>query len=147
MIKEIELLEEDTFDPNCTYALLRVEEEDKEYCLSAIQRSQAMSDIRDYSDHLINKEDMSELEYTIARQLFLFLWNSENGTNTNMSYDQLLDGSITIDKIENFIKKFNLGDSLEMDEFDEENLEDNGIEIYWDYLCRFNFKTCNFWED
>ena len=89
---------------------------------------------------LIERKDMNKEEWHIAKVLFHFLWSSENGTNTCMDYEQLEEEGISKGQVETFIEKFNLSNGLE-------TYEKDGVEIYWDFLCSFDLKTCNFWEE
>lgn len=89
--------------------------------------------------NLIQRADMTEKEWNIAKVLFDFLWTSSNGTNTCMDYEQLEEEEITKEDVETFIEKFKLNDALE-------TYEEDGVEIYWEFLCSFDLNTCDFFE-
>jgi len=91
-----------------------------------------------YNSELYVKDDFTEREWKIAKYLFNFLWNSENGTNTCAERDIYEDDGFTPDEMKSFVEKFG-GDGLE---FIDEN-----VEIYWLFLCSFDLSKANVFEE
>lgn len=92
-----------------------------------------------YPKTLLQRADMNDREWLLAKVLFNFLWTSSNGTNTCMDYEQLEDEHFSKNDIETFIEKFKLDKALE-------TYEEDGVEIYWEFLCSFDLNTCDFFE-
>jgi len=140
---KITLIEVDNLDEENHYYLYEVEGSNQHYyyCTSDEERL-ANDSVKDYSNahDLIERSDMNDKEWHIANVLFEFLWTSSNGTNTCMDYEQLAEEDITQDDIIAFINKFNLQDDLDY-------YEEDGVEIYWGFLCSFDLTTCDFFGD
>lgn len=137
------LVATDTLDSDNTYYLYEIETETSHYYYSTSDYELNESNTKPFefvSNKLIERKDMSDNEWNIAKVLFWFLWNSENGTNTCMDYEQLEEENITKEDIEKFIEKFDLDDCLDI-------YEEDGVEIYWEFLCRFDLKTCKFFKE
>lgn len=138
---EIILIDTDTLDSDNTYYLYEIITNHSHYyyCTSDEELSGQDQDKHDYSTEreLIERSDMTDKEFAIAKTLFHFLWNSNNGTNTCMDYEQLEEEHISRQEVEEFVDKFQLNDALEL-------YEEDGVEIYWQFLCSFDLMTCDF---
>lgn len=133
----IKLVDTDTFDTECTYYLYEVSNGEDHYFFSTSTKDGDLG-IETYpSKTLLQRADFNEKEWHIAYVLFHFLWSSDNGTNTCMDYDQLEEEGISKTDVEAFIKKFNLDNALDI-------YEEDGVEIYWEFLCSFDLNTCKF---
>lgn len=94
------------------------------------------------NDHkLYGREDFTDSEWEIAKYLFMFLWDSCNGTNTGCAQEIYEDDGFTPEEMENFVNKFDQG-GLSFDETDV-----NQVEIFWDYFATFDLTRCNPFED
>ena len=96
--------------------------------------------------NLIQKEDLSDREYEIAKYLFMFLWNSENGVSTGCEQDIYEDDGFTRKEMVNFVEKINNLVGEEVLEITEDT-SNTIIEIMWSYLCSFELKSMNFWGE
>lgn len=131
------------------YYLYKVESDDFIYYVSRSEeelkdQEQLEMDTKDYSNKytMYDRQDFTDREWEIAKYLFNFLWESDNGTNTCADKDIYEDDGFTQNEIEKFIFKFQFDEAGVLDMY-----SDGGVEIYWDYFSCFNLKTCNFFED
>lgn len=136
---KVDLIETDTLDSDNSYYLYEVTTTHSHYyyCTSDNEKVEDKFDFSNQTE-LIERQDMTDKDWHIAKALFQFLWESSNGTNTCMDFDQLNDEGISKDDVEEFWDKFSvLKDCLDM-------YEDDGVEIYWQFLCSFDLTTCDF---
>lgn len=146
--KTITLIEEDRYSETESAMLFEVRDDTKHYYVTAtvdiaddgrVYKPISYAPVR---EKLITREDMTDDEYELAKELFCFLWDSDNGTNTCESYECLEDAGFTQEDVQNFIDKFELENALDL--YENNNPEDDGVEIYWEFLCNFDIDSCNF---
>lgn len=143
---QIRLIEVDDLNEENKYYLYCVEGDNFRYYVSRSDEELAEEDVDtwNYSNefYMRKREEFTDREWEIAKYLFLFLWDSSNGTNTCVEPDIYEDDGFTKDEIEDFINKFQFDDAgvLEM-------YEEGGVEIYWAYFSCFDMLSCDFWED
>lgn len=142
-----ELIATDDMDESCIYYLYEIKTFDNHYYLTKTKEQLE----EDGNDHYINysnpytmyeRKDFTDREWEIAKYLFDFLWNSDNGTNTCCEADIYTDDGFSFDEIKQFVDKFKLEEIGVVELYD-----DNGIEIYWDYFSCFDLNSCNVLED
>ena len=92
---------------------------------------------------MLKREGFNSRQWEIAKYLFMFLWDSSNGTNTCAESDIYEDDGFTKEEMEDFVSWFNSKQESEVLDF----YEDGGVEIYWAYFSCFDINSCNPWED
>lgn len=132
----------DDMDEKNPYHLYEVESDNFAYYVCVTKEEIGLG-YADYSNkyEMYNRSDFTDREWEIAKYLFHFLWNSDNGTNTCVERDIYEEDGFDPAEIKQFINDFHFEDAGVLEFYD-----DNGVEIYWDYFSFFNLKTCNFFE-
>ena len=143
---QIKLLETDSLDEKNNYYLYEVESDQFHYYVARSDEDFDEMDVdtKDYSNKyaMLDRKDFTDREWEIAKYLFLFLWDSSNGTNTEVERDIYEEDGFSRREMEKFIHKFAFDEAGVLDEY-----SDGGVEIYWSYFSCFNMLTCNPWED
>lgn len=143
---QIRTVDTDSLDEKNNYYLYEVIGDTVHYLVarSDEELNEEDQDTRDYSNkyEMYNREEFDDREWEIAKYLFMFLWDSDNGTNTEVERDIYEDDGFTQEELEQFISKFQFDNAGVLDMY-----EDGGVEIYWDYFSMFNLMSCNPWED
>ena len=143
---QIRLVEVDDLNEKNKYYLYEVIGDTVHYLVSRSDEelNEEDQDTRDYSNkyEMYDREEFTDREWEIAKYLFMFLWDSSNGTNTCVEKDIYEEDGFTQKEFEQFIHKFQFDEAGVLDEY-----SDGGIEIYWDYFSMFNLMSCNPWED
>lgn len=146
---KITLIETDDLDRDNIYYLYEVETENKHYYVSRSSEELDEEDIdtRDYTNHynMLKREDFTDRQWEIAKYLFMFLWDSSNGTNTCADPDIYEEDGFTREEMEEFVRWFNEKQPNEVLDFYYEDNE--GVEIYWAYFSCFDLTKCNPFED
>jgi hypothetical protein len=94
---------------------------------------------------MLKREDFTDRQWEIAKYLFFFLWNSDNGANTCADPDIYEEDGFTREEMEEFVKWFNEKQPNEVLDFYYEDNE--GVEIFWAYFSCFDLTKCNPFED
>lgn len=144
---KITLVDTDSLNEDNHYYLYEVESSHAHYYMSTSDEELNENPTRgevDYSNEyeMHNREDFTDREWEIAKYLFNFLWDSDNGTNTCVEPDIYEEDGFNKEEIFDFIDKYHFEELGVLDTY-----EDGGVEIYWAYFSCFNLKTCDFWED
>ena len=143
---QIRLIETDSLEENNNCYLYEVEGDNFRYYVAIDDEEfNAMdTDTKDYSNkfYMRKREEFTDREWEIAKYLFLFLWDSSNGTNTCVEKEFYEDDEFTQEEMADFISKFQFDDAGVLDMY-----EDGGVEIYWSYFSCFDMISCNPWED
>ena len=142
----ITLIMVDDLDKDNRYYMYEIEGDNIHYIVTRSDEdlNNEDQDTKDYSNkyYMHKREDFTDREWEIAKYLFMFLWDSDNGTNTCVEKDIYEDDGFTKKEIENFMDNF---------QFDQEGVldmySDGGFEIYADFLSCFDLTSCNPWED
>lgn len=134
---KIRLIEEDSLDEQNHYYLYEVETDTEHYYVTSsdedIKKNKGMTDLINGYNQMC-KDDFTEREWEIAQYLFSFLWDSSNGTNTEVESDIYEEDGFNQDEVINFVEKFNKEQPREVLDV----YEDGGVEIYWDYFSCFD---------
>ena len=141
---KIELVSTDSLDEKNYYYLYEVISDCFHYYVARSQEDELELGENDYSNEyaMLDRADFTDKEWEIAKYLFHFLWDSDNGTNTCVDQDIYEEDGFTRKEMEKFMHKFVFDQAGVLDLY-----SDGGVEIYWDYFSCFNLMTCNFWED
>lgn len=147
---QIKLLETDSLNENNNYYLYEVETDSEHYYIARsdedINKNAGYIDLTNgYSScALMLKNLLTGRDLEIAKYLFLFLWDSGNGTNTCAEQDVYEYDGFTREEMENFVDKYGFGKlGLGVLDFYEEG----GVEIFWDYFSCFDMNWFNPWGD
>lgn len=142
----IKLIDIDDSDRMNKYYLYEVESDDFQYYVSRSDEelNNTDEDTFNYTNEFLmfDRDDLTNREWEIAKYLFIFLWDSDNGTNTCVDKEIYEEDGFSEDEIAAFIEQYHLEEIGVLELY-----EDGGVEIYWSYFSCFNLKTCNFWED
>lgn len=143
---QIRLIETDSLDEGNNYYLYEVETDTEHYYIARSDEDikNTDSDTLDYSNKytMKSKSDFTDRELEIAKYLFNFLWDSSNGTNTEVEKDIYEEDGFEEEEIMNFVDKFNKEQPNDV----LDAYEDGGVEIYWDYFSCFDMNSFSPWE-
>lgn len=150
---KIERVGIDTLDEENIYYLYEVTTAKDDYLISKTEaevKEELDKDAFDICNQydLHERKDFTFEEWQIAKALFNFIWTSENGTNTKMDCAEMADEGLDFAAVIKFVEKFGFDKLGVIDIYDYEDGsdEDNGVEIYWDFCCCFDLKSCNFFR-
>ena len=138
-INQIDKVAVDKIDDDITYTLYLVETNDASYYY--VESTDVMDSLPTYrpKETLYRTNDFTARELEIAKYIFTFLYDSDNGCSTGIDSDVYEDDGFTKKEMKKFINKFKWKDSgLEMD--------DDTVNVYWDYLCWFDVRDIDMWN-
>lgn len=143
------LIATDDLDRDNIYYLYEIESKNEHYYVSRSSKELDEEDVdtRDYTNHynMLKREDFTDRQWEIAKYLFFFLWNSDNGTNTCVEPDIYEEDGFTREEMEEFVKWFNEKQPNEVLDFYYDDNE--GVEIFWAYFSCFDLTSCNPHDD
>lgn len=142
------LIETDDLDSENKYYLYEVETETQHYYIATsdeeIEKNHGnISFVNEY--RMLKREEFTDRQWEIAKNLFMFLWDSSNGTNTCVDSEIYEEDGFTKEEMEEFVEWFNAKQKNEVLDYYYEDTY--GVEIYWDFFSCFDMNSCNPWED
>lgn len=141
------LIETDDLDSENKYYLYEVETETQHYYIATsdeeIEKNHGnISFVNEY--RMLKREKFTDRQWEIAKYLFMFLWDSSNGTNTCAESDIYEEDGFTKEEMEEFVERFNAKQKNEVLGYYDDT---HGVEIYWDFFSCFDMNLCNPFED